>query len=53
MDEVRARLAAWRVEYNLERPHSSLNNLSPWDYANNYREKRGVINSLNTLEIAV
>jgi len=53
MDEVQARLAMWRVEYNLERPHSSLSNLSPWEYANDYREKREVINSLNTMEIAV
>ena len=53
MDEVQARLVAWRVEYNLERPHSSLSNLSPWEYANNYREKREFINSLNTMEIAV
>ena len=53
MNEVQARLAVWRVEYNLERPESSLSYLSPWDYANNNQVKRVVINSLNTLEIAV
>ena len=52
-NEVQARLDVWTVEYNLERPHSSLSYLSPWDYANNYQEKREVTNSLNTLEISV
>jgi putative transposase len=29
IEEARATLAAWRVEYNTERPHSALGALSP------------------------
>ncbi len=52
MDEVRARLVVWRVEYNLERPHSSLGNATPWEYARSYRKKRKSVKALNALEIA-
>lgn len=52
MDEVQARLAVWRGEYNLQRPHSSLGNVSPTEYARSYRKKRKPVKALRTLEIA-
>lgn len=30
--EARARIEAWRIEYNTERPHSSLNELTPYEF---------------------
>ncbi len=51
MDEVRSTLEIWKMEYNLIRPHSSLDNLTPGEYARSYREKRKPVKVLNTLEI--
>jgi putative transposase len=33
LDDVRARLEAWRVDYNEHRPHSALGHLTPRDFA--------------------
>lgn len=35
MAHARRAIEAWRVEYNTERPHSSLGNLTPEEYAKN------------------
>ena len=32
IDEVRKELEKWRIEYNTERPHSSLNYLTPFEF---------------------
>lgn len=34
MDEARSLIEQWRIEYNTERPHSSLDMLSPTEFAN-------------------
>ena len=33
IDDARSKLEAWRTDYNEFRPHSSLGNLTPRDYA--------------------
>jgi putative transposase len=40
MEHARSSLAAWREDYNLRRPHGSLGNLTPSEYAKQGR-KRG------------
>ena len=32
IDDARSKIEAWRVEYNVHRPHSSLGQLSPKEY---------------------
>jgi putative transposase len=32
--DARKRIELWRLEYNTERPHSSLNDLSPSEFIN-------------------
>jgi putative transposase len=39
--DARKKLAAWRRDYNEERPHSSLGNLTPAEYARSLRDERG------------
>jgi len=31
---ARRLIAAWRSDYNYKRPHTSLDGLTPWEYAN-------------------
>jgi putative transposase len=33
MEQARRIIEAWRIEYNTERPHSSLGNLTPEEFA--------------------
>ena len=33
IDDAKAKIEAWRVEYNESRPHQSLNELTPNEYA--------------------
>jgi putative transposase len=33
MDEAKAKIEAWRVEYNESRPHEALKDLAPSEYA--------------------
>jgi hypothetical protein len=33
LDDARNKIERWRVEYNRERPHSSLGNLTPEEFA--------------------
>jgi putative transposase len=39
--DARRKLEAWRQDYNEKRPHSSIGNLTPIEYAQSVREKRG------------
>ena len=39
--DARRKLGAWRRDYNENRPHSSIGNLTPVEYANSVREQRG------------
>ena len=53
--DAREKIEAWRVDYNEERPHSSLNNLTPAEYAKKARAplggQRNTTNLLETLNI--
>jgi putative transposase len=40
--DAKARMEAWRKEYNEERPHSALKNLTPHEYVSRAREPAGV-----------
>ncbi len=40
MDEARVVIEAWRRDYNCHRPHSSLGNLTPEEYANQDRVRQ-------------
>jgi putative transposase len=40
--DAKARMEAWRKEYNEERPHSALRNLTPNEYVSRAREPAGV-----------
>ena len=37
LSEAREKITAWKEDYNHTRPHSSLGNLSPRDFANKSR----------------
>jgi putative transposase len=39
--DARQKLEAWRRDYNENRPHSSIRNLTPVEYANSVRAERG------------
>jgi transposase InsO family protein len=39
--DARRKLATWRQDYNEKRPHSSIGNLTPIEYAQSVREKEG------------
>jgi len=40
LDDARAKIEAWRVDYNLRRPHSSLGHLTPSEFVRNRQENR-------------
>jgi putative transposase len=40
IDDARSNIEAWRMDYNGHRPHSSLGNLTPSDYATKRQEYR-------------
>lgn len=37
LEDARSRIEAWRCEYNTERPHSSIDDLTPQKFAERYR----------------
>lgn len=39
LDQARKVIEEWRVDYNTERPHSSLNNLTPEEFIQSLKEK--------------
>jgi putative transposase len=41
LDDARAKIEAWRREYNEERPHSALGNLAPEEFAKSQARNRG------------
>ena len=53
MDEVQRILDIWRVNYNLERPHSSLGNQSPLEFASSSCKNGKPVNTLNALELTI
>jgi putative transposase len=40
LDDARAKIEAWRVDYNHRRPHSSLGHLTPSEFIRNRQENR-------------
>jgi len=36
LDDARSTIEAWRIDYNRHRPHSSLNNMTPMEYAEKF-----------------
>jgi putative transposase len=40
MDDARRKIEAWRQDYNHTRPHSSLRNLTPHEFAQQGQQKR-------------
>ena len=42
LDDARDRIERWRVDYNRERPHSSLNNLTPKEFAEKHDFYQGL-----------
>jgi len=38
LTEVRQRTEFWMTEYNDERPHDSLEDLTPWEYPSKYQK---------------
>ena len=42
MADARDRIEAWRTDYNELRPHTSLGNLTPREFANHANQARGV-----------
>ena len=38
MSHARQLIADWRDDYNHQRPHSSLNGMTPWEYANTIKD---------------
>ena len=40
LDHAREQIERWRVDYNAHRPHSSLGNLTPSEYATSRQDKR-------------
>ncbi len=53
MDEVQRILDIWKVNYNLERPHSSLGNQSPLEFASSSCKNGKPVNTLNALELTI
>jgi putative transposase len=39
MDDAKARIEAWRRDYNEHRPHSALGHLTPREYANRGQDR--------------
>lgn len=40
LDDARAKIEAWRVDYNERRPHSSLGHLTPSEFVRKRQENR-------------
>lgn len=43
LEDANEKLEQWRLEYNTDRPHSSLNNLTPKEYANQHQQNEAVL----------
>ena len=39
LDHARQTIEEWRIDYNTERPHSSLDNLTPEEFIQKLKEK--------------
>jgi len=33
LEDARKKVMDWREDYNFRRPHSSLNNMTPWEFS--------------------
>jgi len=46
MEQARQIIERWRIDYNTERPHSSLGELTPNEYAERCQARKGLAVSL-------
>jgi putative transposase len=52
LDEAKLTIEQWRKEYNRVRPHSSLGNMTPGEYAENHDQRETSETEILTLEAA-
>jgi len=52
LDEAKLMFEQWRKEYNRVRPHSSLGNMTPREYAENHNQPEASEMEILTLEAA-
>jgi putative transposase len=50
IDDAKARIEAWRVDYNQRRPHSSLGHLTPNEYVARHQEQRAAEAAFSSAE---
>ena len=50
MAQARRVIKLWRIEYNTERPHSSIGNIPPEEYAENLMAKTNELALLSTAD---
>jgi putative transposase len=50
LDEAKLTIEQWRKEYNRVRPHSSLGNMTPREYAENHNQPEASETEILTLE---
>ena len=48
MIHARQLIADWHDDYNHQRPHSSLNGMTPWEYANTIKDDQGRSRTIKT-----
>jgi len=42
LDDARETIEAWRMDYNRQRPHSSLDNMAPWEFREKFEISQGL-----------
>ena len=45
LTHAREIIETWRLEYNSERPHSSLGNLTPWEFTELWEQEQKILTS--------
>jgi len=45
LEDTREKIENWRMEYNANRPHSSLNNLTPLEFKKRWNNEQKILTS--------